>query len=795
MSEVYRAQDLVLGRAVAIKALSPQLEDEEFLAAFKKEAAATANLQSPHIVNVYDWVVDGDSCYIVMELIEGETLRELLDSHGCLSECEVLGIGSQVAEALSAAHRMGIVHSDIKPQNIMIQSDGIVKVMDFGIAYVEGAPKGFSSGTTAGTIRYMSPEQFRGDKLTPASDVYSLGVVLYEAACGCLPSDGQGFGKACGDIAGELSLSFERHGASKEIAVGLKQILSKALQRDTAHRYPSATEMKSDLEACLRESNSSVRALVSSHFRKVELEESSPLDPRQTLGSPSDCCDETQVIATRSSGGIEELSSDKALFGLSKVADSTVVMPAHAEGSPLKGSAKQRIMAAPALSSEKVKWKKSAVIAVSALLIFFAGIGVAFAFGGAVNRGIGSSQELETASSEVAPEDDGLVDVWVVDKKYQSVSSASYDAFKLVTEYSYDDDGRLLETKDYTNFSSTDLPRENNFSKGSFSYDDRSRIVDVRYAYSQYGWQYGGYESIEYDESGRVSRIARSILSQGDGSESYSYEYDSSGNISSVEVSVFDHSGFEGLSEEYSSTLIFSYLDDQVLEKTASIGSAVTAVGLSQEFSDIPNGILCYKVAYKGIDFGRVTLRYDTNGNLASVVSDSQYLPRITEYEYKKIKVDRSCYVPSIYSNPLGLDELYQPCLSDAQISRILSSQGINAAGKSPVIHYDVDTVFDAADFSDSYMLPNSDSLYYTESELSSLSDWDLYIARNEIFARRGRMFKNQDLADYFSAKNWYHPKYSPEEFDAMPSLLNDHELKNAETIRRVEEERGSEYL
>ena len=190
MAEVYEGQDQVLGRKIAVKVMLPQYaEDATFVARFKQEAAAAANLQSPYIVNVYDWGQDSDTSFIVMEYVHGSDLKTAIQQRGAINQRKVAEIGSQVAQALSVAHGLDIIHRDIKPQNIMIQPDGNVKVMDFGIAQAKNSVKTKTSAVL-GTAHYISPEQAQGKELSPASDIYSLGVVLYEAATGQLPFDG-----------------------------------------------------------------------------------------------------------------------------------------------------------------------------------------------------------------------------------------------------------------------------------------------------------------------------------------------------------------------------------------------------------------------------------------------------------------------------------------------------------------------------------------------------------------------------------------------------------------------------
>ena len=190
MAIVYRGLDEVLGRTVAIKTMLPQYAaDPSFAARFKQEAQAAAALQSPYIVSVYDWGKDGDTYYIVMEYLRGTDLKSGIRKHGALDSKKVAQIGSQIAQALSVAHRHDIIHRDIKPQNIMVQPDGNIKVMDFGIARAKNSHL-TTDNSVLGTAHYVSPEQTQGKELGPTTDIYSLGIVMYEAATGRVPFDG-----------------------------------------------------------------------------------------------------------------------------------------------------------------------------------------------------------------------------------------------------------------------------------------------------------------------------------------------------------------------------------------------------------------------------------------------------------------------------------------------------------------------------------------------------------------------------------------------------------------------------
>jgi len=190
MASVHEGEDTLLGRRVAVKLLHPQyVGDESFVARFEREARSVANLVHPGIVNVYDVGRDGDRCYIVMEYVEGRSVKEML-AGGPLGVDRTIDIGVQVARALDYAHHSGVVHRDVKPHNVIVSPQGGAKLVDFGIATVKGSSSVTESGAVLGTVHYVAPEQARGQPATPATDIYSLGCVLYEMATGRLPFDG-----------------------------------------------------------------------------------------------------------------------------------------------------------------------------------------------------------------------------------------------------------------------------------------------------------------------------------------------------------------------------------------------------------------------------------------------------------------------------------------------------------------------------------------------------------------------------------------------------------------------------
>ena len=242
MAEVYRAQDNVLGRLVAVKVMLPQYAaDPNFTKRFKQEAAAAANLQSPYIVNVYDWGQDDGTYYIVMEFVRGSDLKTAIVQRGAINQRKVAEIGSQVCQALSVAHNQDIIHRDIKPQNIMVQPDGNVKVMDFGIARAKNSVMTQTS-SVLGTAHYISPEQAQGKDLTAASDIYSLGIVLYEATTGQLPFDGPDAVSVALKQVNDLPVPPRE--INPDIDPGLEAIIMKAMAKNPAERFATANDMR-----------------------------------------------------------------------------------------------------------------------------------------------------------------------------------------------------------------------------------------------------------------------------------------------------------------------------------------------------------------------------------------------------------------------------------------------------------------------------------------------------------------------------------------------------------------------
>ena len=247
MATVFRAQDQVLDRTVAVKIMLPQYAgDATFAARFKQEAQAAAGLSSPYIVGVYDWGKDGDTYYIVMEYLRGTDLKSGIRSHGALDPKKVAQIGSQICGALSVAHKHEIIHRDIKPQNIMVLPDGNIKVMDFGIARAKNSHL-TQDNNVLGTAHYVSPEQTRGQELGPTSDIYSLGVVMYECATGRVPFDGDDAISVALKQVNELPVPPSQ--INPGIDSDLERIILKCMEKDPANRFQTADELRQVLNA------------------------------------------------------------------------------------------------------------------------------------------------------------------------------------------------------------------------------------------------------------------------------------------------------------------------------------------------------------------------------------------------------------------------------------------------------------------------------------------------------------------------------------------------------------------
>ena len=275
MAVVYKTRDQRLNRLVAVKVLRPDLaQDADFRRRFNAESQAVAQLSHPNIVSVYDVSRGGDTEYIVMELIDGITLKQYMEKRGQLNWRESLHFITQIMRGLSHAHSRGIVHRDIKPQNIMVLRDGSVKVADFGIACLENSAQTLTQ-EALGSVHYISPEQARGDRTDARSDIYSAGVVMYEMLTNRLPFEGDSAVSVA--IQHLSSVPLAPREVNPEIPPQLELICMKAMTPDLERRYASADAMIADLE------NFRKNPSLDLDFSMVDLRPEEPDDPTRPI--------------------------------------------------------------------------------------------------------------------------------------------------------------------------------------------------------------------------------------------------------------------------------------------------------------------------------------------------------------------------------------------------------------------------------------------------------------------------------------------------------------------------------
>lgn len=314
MADVYLGQDTLLGRKVAVKVLHAQFSnDEAFVKRFRREAQAAANLAHPNIVGIYDWGQAGNTYFIVMELVDGRSLRDVLRSEGALLPRRAAEIGAEVASALSVAHRAGLVHRDIKPGNILLATDGTVKVTDFGIARAwDDSQELTRTGAVIGTATYFSPEQAQGTRADERSDVYSLGIVLYEMLTGRPPFSGDS----------PVAVAYQHVSASAaapsslnpDVSPDLDAVVTKALQKDPTFRYQSADEMKADLVRVLAGQSPSVAtpALVAAAVPAA----ADQVAATRVIANPVTVEPQTQTMPTLDDRGPSQVPFILTAFGL-----------------------------------------------------------------------------------------------------------------------------------------------------------------------------------------------------------------------------------------------------------------------------------------------------------------------------------------------------------------------------------------------------------------------------------------------------------------------------------------------
>jgi len=268
MGVVYKAHDPNLDLTIALKVLrQDRMSSDAFMKRFLSEAKALGRLDHPNIIRVYNVDEDQGNVYIAMEFIEGESLNDVIQRKRFTVE-EIIEIGSTVAETLDYAHRQGIIHRDIKPSNILVRSDGRLKITDFGIAHIEdtAAPKQTQAGEILGTPAYMSPEQVLSQQVDGRSDIFSLGVILYELSAGRMPFTGQNLAAIFNAITQIEPVPV--HEGNPDIPNDVSTIISKCLQKNPDHRFRSGHELLNALKACLKKEGTAAPSAIPAAQKK-----------------------------------------------------------------------------------------------------------------------------------------------------------------------------------------------------------------------------------------------------------------------------------------------------------------------------------------------------------------------------------------------------------------------------------------------------------------------------------------------------------------------------------------------
>ena len=280
MSDVYRAKDHILGREVAIKILKPEFsEDATFVAKFRTEAQSAAGLEHPNIVNIYDVGSENGMYFIVMEYVEGITLKTYIEKKGQLNFKEAISIAIQVGRGIEAAHQKGIIHRDIKPQNIIISTEGKVKVTDFGIA--RAASSNTIHADVMGSVHYSSPEQARNGFVDGKSDFYSLGIVMYEMVTGRVPFDGDNTVAIAIQHLQEEMVAPSAY--APDLPISLEKIILKATMKKADRRYATISDMLMDLKKALVSPNEDFVTIVESDLGQTRVMHKVTPEQEETL--------------------------------------------------------------------------------------------------------------------------------------------------------------------------------------------------------------------------------------------------------------------------------------------------------------------------------------------------------------------------------------------------------------------------------------------------------------------------------------------------------------------------------
>jgi serine/threonine protein kinase len=328
MGVVYKALDSVLERPVAVKTVNITLEREyadKYEQRFYQEARAAGSLNHPNIVTIHDVGKAGDVVFIAMEYIEGVELRTLIGEGRPLRVAQALSIAAQIAEALAYAHQRGVVHRDIKPANIMVLANGPVKITDFGIARMRGSRDLTQTGMLLGSPKYMSPEQVIGKRADHRSDLFSLGVILYEMLCGAAPFNGENVTALMYQIVNFVPPA--PSSVNPAVPELLDYIVAKMIAKPIEERYPDAAELARDLRECERQLAAAGPALnpaSATHTQLLRPEAAAPTPPQPKLVDPAA---QTSVLAqpvsrTREADRVTEDTPPPPAHGLASSFDS-----------------------------------------------------------------------------------------------------------------------------------------------------------------------------------------------------------------------------------------------------------------------------------------------------------------------------------------------------------------------------------------------------------------------------------------------------------------------------------------